>query len=215
MIDRQRIRRRVRGATTALAAMALLASAACASAGGLGNVLGSVLGGMQGSQVSGTVQNVDTQSQQISLQQPDGSAVALSYDNNTKVVYQDRVYAVSNLERGDQIVARVQQSGTNRGYYTDSLQVTQSVSSSTNNGSVYGNGGSETVQSLQGTVRQLDRTNGTFSLDAGTGVTLLVSMPYNANRSDVDRFNSLRIGDAVRLQGVYLNNSRVELRRFY
>jgi hypothetical protein len=40
-------------------------------------------------------------------------------------------------------------------------------------------------------------------------------MPYNPNRADVDRFNSLRSGDYVRLYGVFLNESRVELRQFY
>ena len=40
-------------------------------------------------------------------------------------------------------------------------------------------------------------------------------MPYNASRADVQRFQNLRNGDNVRFYGVYLNNSRVELRQFY
>jgi len=42
-----------------------------------------------------------------------------------------------------------------------------------------------------------------------------VSLPYNARSSDVNRFRNLRSGDNVRIYGVYLNNSRVELRQFY
>ena len=44
---------------------------------------------------------------------------------------------------------------------------------------------------------------------------LTVSLPYNLSTADTNKFNSLRSGDYVRLYGVYLNNSRVELRQFY
>jgi hypothetical protein len=51
-------------------------------------------------------------------------------------------------------------------------------------------------------------------MDVGNA-TLTVTLPYNPRRVDVDRFNNLRPGDYVRLYGVFLNNSRVELRQFY
>jgi hypothetical protein len=117
------------------------------------------------------------------------------------------VYSVTSLESGDQVSARVQQL-QNGGYYTDSVVVTQPVSGSTNTG------GSANVQQLQGTVRQIDRTNGLFTIDAGGSATLTVSLPYNANSADVNRFNALRTGDYVRFYGVYLSNTRVELRQF-
>jgi hypothetical protein len=132
----------------------------------------------------------------------------LGFDNNTKVVYQNRNYSVTSLENGDQVNARVQQL-QNGGYYTDSVIVTQPASGSTPAG------GSQSVRSLQGTVRQVDRNNGLFSMDAGNGTTLTVSLPYNASNADVTRFNNLRSGDFVRFYGVYLNNTRVELRQFY
>jgi len=42
-----------------------------------------------------------------------------------------------------------------------------------------------------------------------------VSMPYSPSRADQNRFLNLRQGDYVRIAGVYLNSSRVELRQFY
>src|SRR5918911_4326178 len=157
------------------AAIAVVTITACSQAGQLGDILGSVLGGGGGNMVSGAVRGVDTRSQQISLEQSNGQAVALAYDNNTKVVYQDRLFSVNSLEYGDQVNARVQQM-QNGGYYVDSVVVTQPV-----NGSTTTNTGSGNVQSLQGTVRQIDRSNGMFTLDAGGGVLLTVSLPYNAN----------------------------------
>jgi hypothetical protein len=54
-----------------------------------------------------------------------------------------------------------------------------------------------------------------FTIDIGNYNTLTVSMPYNPSQNDVSRFQSLRPGDPVRFYGVFLNNNRVELRRFY
>jgi hypothetical protein len=197
--------------TAGAVVLSLGTMSACSGAGGIGDVLGGVLGGgqPQAQAAQGAIRGVNTQSQQISLQLTNGQTVALSYDNQTKVVYQNQLYAVTNLENGDQVIMRVLDVG-NGTYYTDSIHVTQSVQSS--GGGSAGNSGN--VQTLQGTVRQIDRANGLFTLDAGN-VLLTISMPYNAARADVTRFQNLRTGETVRLYGVFLNNSRVELRQFY
>jgi NADH:ubiquinone oxidoreductase subunit B-like Fe-S oxidoreductase len=64
-------------------------------------------------------------------------------------------------------------------------------------------------------VRQIDQQNGLFTMDVGTGTRVTVSMPYSASRNDVNRFQNLRSGDVIRIAGVFLNNTRVELRQFY
>jgi hypothetical protein len=207
-----KIQRVIRGGA---AICALAAMTACSNAGAIGDVLGGVLGGggggqAQAAQAQGAIRGVDTRAQQISLQLTNGQTVALAFDNQTKVVYQNQLYAVTNLEAGDQVIMRVRDMG-NGGYYTDSIHVTQSVSSS---GAGTGSSGSANVQALQGTVRQIDRANGLFTLDAGN-VVLTVSMPYGASQADVNRFQNLRAGSQVRFYGVFLNNSRVELRQFY
>ena len=195
--------------TALLASVALLPIAACSQTGGLGNVLGSVLGGQQqASQVSGTVRGVDTRNAQIVVQQSNGQSVGIAYDNQTKVVYQNQNYSVASLESGDQVTARIQQT-QNGGYYTDYVQVDQSVSTSTTGTS------NSQVQSLQGTVRRVDISNGWFEFSPNSNVTLTVTLPYNVSRADQQRFQNLRSGDNVRFTGVYLNNTRVELRQFY
>jgi hypothetical protein len=112
------------------------------------------------------------------------------------------------LERGDRVTVRIQQT-QNGGYYTDLVQVDQSVTSS-GGGTTSGN-----VQSIQGTVRQVDLQNGLFSLDTSNYGQIIVALPYNVSRTDQTRFQNLRAGDNVRLYGVFLNNQRVELRQFY
>lgn len=189
------------GAATAI----IVATGACSS--GLGGILGSVLGGggAQSNQLSGTVQGVNTRNQQITVRQSNGQSVAVSYDNQTRVVYQNQNYSVGSLEYGDQVTVSVQAT-QNGSYYTDYVQVDQSVSTS---GGAQGN-----AQQIQGNVRQVDSRNGLFTVDSGNGI-LTVSLPYNPRSSDVSRFQRLRSGDYVRFYGVFLNNSRVELRQFY
>ena len=197
------IQRIQRGTAAALVVATL---GACAG-NSLGNVLGSVLGGgsQQSGQVNGTVRSVDTRSQQIAIQQSNGQTVAVNYDNQTQVVYQNQNYSPTSLENGDQVTARVQANGNS--YYTDYVQVDQSVR---------GTGGTTSnAQVVQGTVRQIDRTNGLFTVDVNNYTTLTVSLAYNMSRNDVNRFNSLRPGDTVRFYGTFLNNNRVELQQFY
>ncbi len=191
------------------AAAALMIASVGACAGQLGNVLGSVLGGGNGAQsgqLSGTIRGVDSRSQQIAIQQSNGQTVPVYYDNQTQVVYQNQSYSPTALESGDRVTARVQANGNN--YYTDYVQVDQSVSGS-------GRVSSSSVQPMQGTVRQVDRRNGLFTVDVNNYGTLTVTLPYNLSTSDANRFSTLRSGDFVRFYGTYVNGSQVQLSQFY
>lgn len=193
--------------TAAAAALMVAAVGACAG-NQLGNILGSVLGGSganQSGQLSGTIRGVDTRSQQIAIQQSNGETVGISYDNQTQVVYQNQNYSPTSLENGDRVTARVQANGNS--YYTDYVQVDQSV-----NGTATGS--TSNLQQLQGTVRQVDRRNGVFTVEVSNGYTLSVAMPYNPSSNDANRFNNLRSGDFVRFYGTYLNSTQVQLRQF-
>ncbi len=140
--------------TRIVAALGMLtAVTACSNAGALGEALGSVLGAGQqqqgqAAQAQGAIRAVDTRAQQISLQLTNGQNVALAYDDRTKVVYQNQLYAVSDLESGDQVLMRVRDVG-NGTYYTDSIHVTQSVSPSGSGGSARSGSGSANVQTLR------------------------------------------------------------------
>ncbi len=177
----------------------------CSQAGTLGDILGGVLNS-PAQTVSGTIQGVDTRAQQIFIRTSDNQSVAIAYDDRTSVVYQQQTYPVTALEAGDQVNLRLTET-TNGGYYTDRIDVTASVSSGGNN--------NNDVQSLQGTVRQIDMSSGAFTLATSNQGVITITLPYNPRSQDVDRFRSLRSGDYVRLYGTYLTNSRVELRQFY
>jgi hypothetical protein len=207
--------RSVRSGAATLGLLALGALGACSSVGGLGSVLGGGVGsgssGYESDQVSGTVLGVDARARQVGLRLSNGQTLVLAYDRQTQVIYQNQRYAVTALERGDQVTARVQSDGNM--YYTDLMRVDRSVSSA---GDAWGNAwGGAPAQALQGTVRQVDRSNGLFTLDVNNRVRVLVELPRSLRRSDIYRFQRLRPGDFVRLYGVFVTNSRVELQQFY
>jgi exosome complex RNA-binding protein Csl4 len=186
---------------------ALLAAslAACSSTGGLGSILGGILGGGSGNQIQGSVQFVDTRNLQVTVTQSNGQQVALSYDNATNVVFNNQNYPITSLERGDQVTARVQQL-QNGGYYTDLIQVDQSVS---------GTGGMGSQTSFEGTVRQVNVQSGWFTMDTNNSGRITVTIPYNARANDVTRFQNLRVGDYVRLYGSVVSSGQVQLAQFY
>ncbi|HVF38373.1 MAG TPA: hypothetical protein VM939_00635 [Gemmatimonadaceae bacterium] len=189
---------------------ALAAVSACGSTGGLGGILGGVLGGGREDQINGTMEGIDTRSQIVYIRQTNGQSVSLRYDNRTQVVYQNQNYPVTSLENGDEVTARISNSNNNNSNYTDLIQVNRSVSNSQN---VPGNSGN--VQAFQGTVRQVDRTNGWFTVDANNAGRVTVTLPYNPTRTDLSRFQNLRGGEFVRFYATYVNNGRLELRNFY
>lgn len=106
----------MRRATLVLAM--LLVTAACGSmgdGGGLGSIGDIILGSpssTQSSDVKGTVSAIDTNARRIDLDVTyvnnlrntnNGQKGSIYYDNNTRVSYNNQSYAVTDLERGDQI----------------------------------------------------------------------------------------------------------------
>lgn len=125
----------MRIATLAIVAMLL---SACGSAGGtLGDIGNIILGSpstSQSSDVKGTVTAIDTSARRIDMNvsyvnnlRPSSSdrTGSIYYDNNTKVMYNNSTYAVTDLERGDEIsVVGVNDNGR---YLAQTITVTRNI----------------------------------------------------------------------------------------
>jgi hypothetical protein len=70
------------------------------------------------------------------------------------------------------------------------------------------------IQTIDGRVEQVDFQRSSFEIRGQSGERIFVSLPYNARRSDVDRFRALRAGDYVRVEGRFLDRERFELESF-
>ena len=102
--------------------------------GGLGDILGSVMGGAAGTQqpqqqsqtVQAEVQQLDTQRQRLSIRTAQGQTGSVLYDQRTLVVYQQQQYPVTALERGDIVNMQLLQTSQNQ-LYVARVDVVQSV----------------------------------------------------------------------------------------
>ena len=151
---------------------------------------------------------MDTRNQQIQIQTTDGRTGYINYDSNTRVYYNNQQYNVTSLERGDLVAMTVRTTNNNQ-IYTDQITVTQSAQDRTGTGTIDNSG----LQRLEGAVGVIDRTRGVFELRSG-GTTIMVSLTYNATASVRDRFNRLRSGDYVRLEGRWVGQSNLQVERF-
>ncbi|HEX6133877.1 MAG TPA: hypothetical protein VFZ24_07935, partial [Longimicrobiales bacterium] len=108
-----------RAALRPLAAVAMLAmaGAACAPLGGLGDVLGGT-----GDSLYGEIRSVDARRGRIQLREQYGRDYTVRYDDRTRVIYGQRQYPVSSLERGDQVQIRVEYDRNNTAW-ADRIEV--------------------------------------------------------------------------------------------
>src|SRR5262245_33999295 len=117
----------------AAAALALVLLAACGSSG-MGDVLG---GGSQNRyEIRGTVDSVDLNNRTIlltnvsgytsMLSNGGGSSVRVHFDDRTPVEYNGQSYRPADLERGDQVSVRVDESGNS--LVAESVSVLRDVS---------------------------------------------------------------------------------------
>jgi hypothetical protein len=72
---------------------------------------------------------------------------------------------------------------------------------------------------LEGTVGAIDHQRGWFELrpngTAASQPAVTVSLPFNARMNDAQRFQQLRSGQYVQLQGRYISPTRFEVENFF
>ncbi len=171
--------------------------------------------------ISGEVSRVDASRQEIQIDTRYGTE-AVQYDRSTRVVYQGQDYAPTAIEAGDVVSAQVSQGRSGAGY-ADYIEVTESVQDRRGyngpnepgydgrNQPGYGQGSND---QLAGTVAWIDAQQGEFGLRTSRQGTLTVEMPYDAGRTDRQRFDRLRRGDPVRVEVEPHNEGQYRLVRF-
>jgi hypothetical protein len=182
----------------------LLALAGCHE---LGHMDGTGGYGTIGGDLVGEVRHVDTREREIDIRTEAGRSWTVRYDRNTRVTYRQRDYEVSNLEAGDFVAMRTTQDGRGR-LYTDLVTVRESVQDRGG----YGQRGR--LDQFEGTVEYIDERRGRFEVRDRRNRLVVVTLPYNAPRSVNDRFERLRRGDYVRVEGRFLTEDRFELESF-
>jgi hypothetical protein len=158
------------------------------------------------------VERLDTSSREIHLRPNNSRTRVVGYSTDARVMYRGREYPVTQLEGGDIVAMQLRQDSRGNSY-TDLIRVQESIrdrDQSRGDTSRPGTG----IQTIDGRVEQVDFQRSSFEMRDQSRARLLVSLPYNARRSDVDHFRALRVGDYVRAEGRFLDRERFELDGF-
>jgi len=188
----------------ALLSLAFLTLTGCPALGPLESPGG--VGGVN--DIIGEVQFVDNRTRELEIRADSGRRSVLRFDNNTQVIYRQRTYPVSNLERGDYVAARVQQDRDGRLWVT-SISVRETAQDR-GMGASLGN----RLDRTEGRVEFIDTRRGTFEIRDPRNRIVLVSVSFSAPRAVTDRFNRLRNGDYVRVEGRSIAADRFDLENF-
>ncbi len=155
--------------------------------------------------VDGRVHSVDLRRSRIEIRDYGNRARTLRFDRGTQVVYRNRAYTPSAVERGDVVRVHVTQDRNGR-LWADRIHVRESVRER-------GRGYVRT-EHMRGAVLSVDGRRGRFLLDAGRNQRLVVVVPRDVDRHQVRQFHRLRRGDRVRVDVVPVGPGTVELIRF-
>jgi len=198
-----------RAASRLARALALTASAGCEGNIGL---VGRPTLELGQDEFLAEVERLDTSSREIHLRPNNSRTRVVGYSADARVVYRGREYPVAQLEAGDIVAMQLKQDSRGNSY-TDLIRVQESIRDRNQ-----GRGGiarpGTGIQTVDGRVEQVDFQRSSFEIRGQSGERIFVSLPYNARKSDVDRFRALRAGDYVRVEGRFLDRERFELESF-
>jgi len=205
----------------AAASLALILLAACGSSG-MGDILGGGSNQQSNYEIRGTVDSVDLSSRSIYLTNVSGyssmlsnggsnggSAVRVYYDDRTPVEFNGQSYRPADLERGDQVAVRVDESGNS--LMAESMTVLRDVSSGS--GSSYPSQSGSYDTTIHGTVRSIDTSRRTIEVDRGYGSTTIVEFDTNTPvyfNNQTYRPADLERGDEIDIRTRDLGNGRFQ-----
>jgi hypothetical protein len=163
-------------------------------------------------EIVATVERLDASSSEIHLRGMDRRSRVVGYSADTQVVYRGREYPVTQLAVGDIVAMQLKQDSRGNSY-TELIRVQQSVRDRNQDGGDVTSPGTA-LQMVEGRVDRLDLGRRSFELRVRSGERIVVSLPNDAPRSEVDHFRRLQAGDYVRIEGQFTDRERFEMETF-
>ena len=153
--------------------------------------------------ITATVNGVDPKLEEIYLRAPGNQHYVVNYSKDTRVSDRNRSVPIEDLRLGDQVTVDLREN-TGRRLYAERIRRESAGATSSDIG----------VRTVEGTVERIVPERGFLELRALNGDLLTVYVPESANASTKDRFNRIRTGEQVRLEGERLSENRLELLAF-
>ena len=163
-------------------------------------------------ELTATVERINAASKEIDVRPNNGRIKVVGYSTDARVLYRGREYPVTKLEFGD-VVAMHLTHDSRGNSYTDLIRVQESSRDRDQNRAA-ANRLETGIQTVDGRVEQINFQRSSFEIRDQSRERVLVSLPDNARRSDLDHFHALRAGDYVRVEGRFRSNDRFDLEGF-
>ena len=127
----------------------------------------------------------------------------VNYTKATRVSDRGKSFPVADLRVGDQVRVDLREN-TGRRLMADRIRLESTGAASSTIG----------LRTVEGTVERIVPERGFLELRLLNGELLTVYVPESTSATTKDRFNRIRAGDQIRLEGERLSEDRLELLAF-
>ena len=152
--------------------------------------------------ITATVNGVDHGLHEIYLRAAGDQHWVVNYTGDTRVVSDGREYGPTALRVGDQVQVDLRE-GSDKRLYAEQIRVERGATSSRVG-----------IRAAEGTVERVLRDRGVLELRVLNGDLLTIYVPPTASAETRARFDAIRAGDYVQLEGERLGDDRLELLAF-
>ena len=160
----------------------------------------SIEGPNQAKSVTATVNGIDNKLREIYLRTANNQHYVVNYTTGTRVIDGGRAAGVNDLRTGDQVRVEIRE-GTGGRLFADEI-------------SLEGAGRANALRTIEGTVERILHERGFLELRAAGGTLTTVYVPEGSSAETRSRFQRIRVGDTVRVEGERLGEDRLELVAF-
>jgi hypothetical protein len=160
--------------------------------------------------VIGSVERVDTSAHRLYLRSNGGERRTITFSNDAQVFYRGREYPITRIMPGDVIAVQIKRDPRGESY-VDLIRIQEEAR--TDRGLREEATAPPRIETLSGTVQSVNRRDNSFELDNRPN-PLIVALSDTVRDSDRERFQTLRSGDHVRIEGKFIGRDRFEMLSF-
>lgn len=152
--------------------------------------------------IAAAVDGIDPERREIYLRAGSNQHYVVNYTDDTRLMIDGREQAVNGLQVGDQVRVNMRE-GESRRLVADQIRVESR-----------GVAGASGIRTVEGTVERVMTERRVLELRTPNGDLLTIYVPDWLNDAAKNRFQRIRAGDYVRLEGERLSEYRMELVAF-
>lgn len=154
----------------------------------------------QARNVTATVNGIDRGQRELYLRTANNQHYVVNYTTGTRVTDRGRDVNIDDLRTGDRVRIELRE-GTGKRLFADEIEVEGFTGGAT--------------RTVEGTVERIVPERGFLELRGLNGALITVYVPEGSNVETRNRFQRIRVGDTVRLEGERLDEeNRLELVAF-